>query len=184
MKLLASLLVAFTLSCSRPEPLAVFQTIPDFQLTMQSGTTLDSSRALRGRVWVADFIFVNCTGPCPRMSSQMSQVQNGLAGVGDVRFVSLTVDPDRDTPEALAAYARRHGADPARWFFLTGDKGTLHRLCRESFLLGSVDGGLDHSTRFVLVDRRGRVRRYYDSSEAGTVTRVITDVRRLLQEPA
>lgn len=182
MKPLAALCFLLVAACSRNEPFEVFNTVPDFRLISESGAEFASSRQLKGKVWVANFIFTTCKGPCPRMTSQMRRVQDGLVNE-DIRMVSFTVDPEHDTPEALAAYAKRNGADPARWNFLTGPQADLHRLAREVFLLGNVDGKLEHSTRFVLIDRGGRIRRYYDSSEAGSIAHLIGDVRRLMQEP-
>src|SRR5208282_1413256 len=106
-----------------------------------------------------------CSGPCPRMSSQMHQVQKALSGRDGVRLVSFTVDPAHDTPEVLAAYGHNFEAQTGRWFFLTGSQPVLQHLCRDVFLLGDVDGSLDHSTRFVLIDQASRVRGFYDTSE-------------------
>lgn len=167
-------------ACSRRAPeLEVFNTIPEFTLTAHTKEEFSSRRELAGRVWIANFIFTTCTGPCPRMSTQMRQVQTGLAGSPGVRMVSFTVDPDRDTPEALDAYARRYNAEPGRWFFLTGARETLHDLSMKGFMLGSIAGNLDHSTRFALVDRQGRVRKYYSSHEPGSIPQLIEDARLL-----
>ena len=114
--LLALLLLA---GCSAKPPLPSYGVVPDFTLTDQNGAAF-SSAALDKRVWIADFIFTNCPGPCPRMSSQMHQVQTALASDDGVRFVSFTVDPARDTPMVLTAYSKHFEADPAKWFFLTG----------------------------------------------------------------
>jgi cytochrome oxidase Cu insertion factor (SCO1/SenC/PrrC family) len=113
------------------------------------------------------------------MSSQMRKVQQQLAGTG-VEFVSFTVDPDRDTPEVLAAYARRFQADTATWHFLTGPKETLHHLNRKVFLLGDITPELDHSTRFVLVDRKSRIRGYYTTSQPDETEKLVADARSLL----
>jgi protein SCO1/2 len=170
-------------SCARnSEPLPVVSQIPPFTLTAEDGGEFRSADRLAGKIWVADFIFTTCTGPCPRMSRQMKQVHDKLAASADVHFVSFTVDPKNDTPWALAAYARRYGADPARWSFLTGNIETLHALKREAFKLGSVDGSTDHSTRFVLVDRRGRVRKFYGTLDASPVTELLADIGRLRNE--
>ena len=170
-------------ACSTARPPEVFGNVPEFRLTEQSGQDFDSA-ALRGKVWVADFIYTNCTGPCPRMSSQMRQVQTGVKNLPDVRLLSFTVDPARDTPEVLTAYARRYHAESGRWYFLTGSRGTLQLLNREAFKLGNVDGSLDHSTRFVLVDRRGRIRGYYLTAEGDAVQRLLADLRIVYKEPA
>lgn len=164
----------------RPE-LPVYGHVPDFQLTAETGQAFDR-RALDAKVWVADFIFTHCTGPCPRMSSQMRRVQAAVAGLAEVRLVSFTVDPERDTPSALADYARRFHAQPGRWFFLTGDPATLHSLDCDAFKLGSVDGSMNHSTHFVLVDRHSRIRGYYGTAEEDPTSRLIRDIRQLLKE--
>ena len=111
----------------------------------------------------------------------MRRVQTLVTGLADVRMVSFSVDPDRDTPAALAEYAKRFHAQPG-WFFLTGDRTTLDALDRRAFMLGNVDGSLQHSTRFVLVDRKGRIRGYYGTSEDDPTARLIVDIRRLEKE--
>jgi len=185
MRLQALALCLVLAACSQPRALPTFNTIPEFTLTSHTGSQFRSAEQLKGRVWIADFIFTTCTGPCPRMSSQMRRVQESLADVPGIRVVSFTVDPNRDSPDVLAAYARRQNADPARWFFLTGPAETLHMLKRQAFLLGNVDGkNLDHSTRFVLVDPQGRVRQYYDTSEPASIPTLIADARRLADRPS
>jgi protein SCO1/2 len=172
-----------SVSCApKTTPLATFNTVGPFVLTSQTGDRFDSATTLRDKVWVADFIFTTCTGPCPRMSSHMKRVQESLKDLPDVMFVSFTVDPENDTPTALAEYAKRYSAAPGRWYFLTGGKDTLHKLKREAFMLGSVDGSLEHSTRFILIDKLGRVRKYYDTDEGNIVPELRADVVSLLRE--
>jgi protein SCO1 len=174
--------VLLAAGCGREHPpLEVFGEVPAFQLTSHRGTPFDSAKELRGRIWVANFIFTNCNGPCPRMSHQMRQVQDGTAGLPDVRMVSFTVDPARDTPEVLAAYGKRHHAGD-RWTFLTGSMEELHNLKRNVFLLGNVDGELNHSTRFVLVDKHSRIRAYYDTSEPSSIRQLLAGIRTLEKE--
>jgi protein SCO1 len=177
------LVLLLAISCSRREPLGHFNTIPDFQLIDQTGAPFLSTAQLRGKVWIADFIFTNCNGPCPRMGSQMRQVQTALAAIPDIRLVSFTVDPKRDTPEVLAAYAKRHAAQPGRWDFLTGEPDKLNELSLKSFLLSRLDDQLDHSTRFVLVDRQSQVRKYYDTTEPRSISDLIADARDLAGTP-
>jgi protein SCO1 len=163
-------------ACAPPQKLDVLGEVPDFELTAQDGKPFDS-RSLEGHVWVADFIFTNCPGPCPMMSSQMRKLQ--MQTGADVKLVSITVDPARDTPPVLAEYAKHFQYDPARWHFLTGDQAKLSALGTETFHLNSVDGSLNHSTRFALVDRRRRIRGYYSTGEDGFLTRLIRDIRTL-----
>jgi protein SCO1/2 len=159
----------------------VFGEVPAFHLTSQTGEPFDR-QSLDGKIWVADFIFSNCTSSCPRMSAQMGRLQRAVTEFADVRLISFSVDPRRDTPAVLTEYAARYHAEPGRWFFLTGDAKTLDALDRRAFMLGNVDGSLDHSTRFVLVDRRGKIRGYYGSSEDSPTARLIVDIRRLERE--
>jgi protein SCO1/2 len=172
--------------CSAKPPLLTYGMVSDFSLTDQNGNKF-SSDTLNNHVWVADFIYTNCPGPCPRMSSQMHQVQAALAGEDvvakeDARFVSFTVDPARDTPAVLTAYSKHFLADPATWYFLTGDKAALNHLSFDVFHLSAVDGTLEHSTRFTLVDRRGRIRGFYSTFDKDAVPTLIADAKRLLKE--
>lgn len=167
----------------KPKPLPVLGEVPDFVLTDQQGKEFHGS-SLKGKVWVANFIFTNCTGPCPRMSSRMMRLQGETAPFGQVKLVSFTVDPARDTPEVLAAYAKRFQAEPDRWRFLTGPRAELHHLSREAFRVGNVDGTLNHSTHFVLVDQRARIRGYYGMSDSDVLEQLVRDIKRLLEESA
>ena len=156
-------------------------TVPAFTLTAQTGQQF-SGETLRGHVWIADFIFTNCPGPCLRMSTFLGRVQKATAQFPDIRLVSFTIDPARDTPSALAAFASKYQADPSRWTFLTGPQPTLQMLSRDTFKLGDVDGTMNHSTRFVLIDRKGRIRGYYFTTDTDPVSKVAADARRLRKE--
>lgn len=171
----------FLTACARQEPLPVYGQVPDFVLTAQDGREFHGA-SLRGRIWVADFIFTNCTGPCPRMTAQMKWVQKQTAAMPNVDLVSFTIDPARDTPEVLADYARKFQAEPQRWHFLTGAQPVLHQLNRYAFKLGDVNGALAHSTRFVLVDQQGRVRGYYGTDEEDGLKPLLGDIRCLAGE--
>ena len=160
-----------------PPPLPEYGAIPDFTLTDRGGQPF-AGHSLRGKIWVADFMFTNCPGPCPRMSSRLHQVQEDTAKIADVALVSFTIDPANDTPAVLAGYAKEHAAS-ARWHFLTGPQATLHQLCRYAFKLGDVDGSLTHSTKFVLVDRNLQIRGYYDSFDPESMQQLEADIRRL-----
>ena len=183
MKFLVVAAFAFLLSsCGRSgAALPVFYDVPEFQLTGQNSQPFNS-QALTGRIWVADFIYTTCPGPCPRMTSQMREVQDAVKEIPDVDLVSFTVDPARDTPEVLAAYAQAHHADTQRWHFLTGPQPALQTLDRDVFKLGNLDASLEHSTRFVLVDRRSRIRGYYETSEPGAIPKIIEAIHMLAGE--
>lgn len=162
-------------------PLPVLTQLPDFQLVERNGQTLGLAD-LRGKVWIADFIFTRCPGPCPRMSSRMTSLQRDLSGNDGLRLVSITVDPDFDTQAVLAKYAAQYQAEEGRWFFLTGDKTAIHQLAKSGFLVGGVDDVTLHTTRFVLIDRQGRVRGYYSSSDEDELQKLRNDARALLRE--
>jgi len=167
-------------ACDSNSGLPIYNSVPQFTLTDQTGAPFDSVK-LNNHIWVADFIFTNCPGPCPRMSSQMRQVQTALA-YADVKIVSFTIDPERDTPQVLADYSVHFGARPGVWYFLTGPVQTLQHLDHDVFQLGDIDGTLQHSTRFILVDRKSRVRGFYQTSEPNEVPRLIADAKSLLRE--
>ncbi len=157
--------------------------VPPFQLTDQNGESYGSQQ-LQGKIWIADFVYSTCPGPCPMISSRMSETQKPLRDT-DVKLVSFSVDPQHDTPAVLKDYAERLKAQPGRWHFLTGDKGTIYRLSREGFKLATEDGGTGgpiHSTRMILVDRSGQIRGYYDATDADAITRLLADTHHLLQE--
>ena len=175
-------LAALLSSCSiKREPLPEYGSVPEFALTAQDGQSFES-KTLAGKIWVADFIYTTCPGPCPRMTSQMHEVQQAVGKIADVRLVSFTVDPARDTPPVLREYARVHGAAAGLWYFLTGPQATLQMLDKDAFKLGDVNGRLEHSTRFVLVDGKSRIRGYYDTSESDAIRHVVADVEALARE--
>jgi protein SCO1/2 len=174
---------ALILASCRSTPLPVYGAVPDFTLTAQSGEPFRGA-SLDGSVWVADFFFTHCTGPCPRMSSRFRRLEKSFPARNDLKLVSFTVDPERDDAAVLAEYARRFGAEPGRWFFLTGPMPELNRMSRTVFMLGNVDGQLDHSTRFVLVDRKRQIRGFYRSEESDSMEQLTRDIRALLKEKA
>lgn len=171
-------------SRTRDEPLT-FGKIPEFELIERSGRTVTGAE-LDGRIWVADFIFTNCGGTCPMMTYQMGKLDQALPA--QVRLVSFTVDPTRDTPEVLADYADRNAVESDRWLFLTGARDDLYRLAQEGFHLavddtiGTTIEPITHSSRFALIDRTGEIRNYYDGTSLAAVDEIIRDVEALLDE--
>ena len=153
------LALAALTGCATGPSLPSYGVVPDFRLTDQSGSVFESKQRLDGKVWVANFIFTNCSGPCPRMSSQFRKLSSEVPATPDFRLVSFTIDPARDTPVALATYGRRFG----------------------TFHLARIDGSLEHGTRFVLVDRKSRIRGYYDSADEENMRKLVTDIGSLLR---
>lgn len=178
-------------ACSGPEEeIPTYFAAPAFRLTDQTGATF-SSDALRGKVWIASFFFTSCRTVCPLITSKTGNVRRRLAAHGDdVWFVSLSVDPERDTPEALREYARRMHAEAPNWRFLTGSRQALTRTITGGFKQVMQDNPSDgsnadllHGTRLALVDRRGRVRGFYETDGAG-LDRLVSFAERLLAEEA
>ncbi len=161
-------------------PLPVFGSVAAFDLTERSGSRL-SLGDLQGKPWVASFIFTNCPNQCPMMSHKMSLLQQTLPA--DVRLVSFSVDPERDSPEALAKYAADFKAEEARWLFLTGNKGSIAEVLTSFHMNNSDDPNL-HSLRFVLVDDQSVIRGYYDSSDKEALKKLANDVQALKREAA
>jgi protein SCO1/2/putative membrane protein len=146
--------------------------IEDFSLTNMDGRTITKA-ALLGRPWAVCFVFTKCLGPCPRVTQQLKALQDRLKK-SDIRLVTLTVDPARDTPEVLQNYAKLNGADPERWYFLSGDQAAIYRLIQHSFRMPvqEVNGpnrqeGFEviHSTNVMLVDRHGVVQGKFNAAK-------------------
>lgn len=173
----------------RGDALPILGSVPEFRLVERSGRTVTDAD-LAGHPWVANFIFTSCAGVCPTLSASMARLRETLRDTApDVRSVSLSVDPARDTPAVLQEYARRYGADENGWLFLTGERETLHRLIQDGFRLSVAerspeeDAGagelITHSDRFVLVDARSRIRGYYRLSEPDALPKLVDDVLKL-----
>lgn len=173
-----------SVSCTDPaEKLPVYNQVPHFNLTDSSGRPFDSN-SLKGKVWIADFIYTNCPGPCPRMTSQMHGVERKIEGDEDVRIVSFSVDPARDSPPVLNDFAHRFGGPTAHWSFLTGAPETLHNLARNVFMVGDLVGVMDHSTKFMVIDKKGRVRGYYSTFDPKAIETLLHDVNALRRSRA
>jgi cytochrome oxidase Cu insertion factor (SCO1/SenC/PrrC family) len=166
--LLALLCMAGLLSVAGRKPaLPIYGQVADFTLTNEDGqaTTLAD---LTNHVWVADIIFTRCAGPCPRMTSQMKSLQDALPQGSGAKLVTLTTDPDYDSPEILKRYGQHFGANFNRWIFLTGSKNEIAGLAAGSLKLGSTPvafadrkDSVDlfiHTTIFVVMDKHAQMR--------------------------
>lgn len=166
---------------------ARFSKVPPFSLMERSGrqVTLDS---MRGKVWIADFVFTNCPDICPLLNSRIAGIQKELLASGEnVAIVSFSVDPANDTPEVLRDYADHLGADP-RWLFMTGNKAQLQKIAMEGFLMafyneeGMAPADISHSSKIALVDQDGVVRRFYEGVTQDESAKIVADVKTLLKE--
>ena len=156
--------------------LPVYFQVSDFSLTNQNNQPVGLAD-LKGKVWVADIIFTRCTGPCPKITRAMKQLQDALPARSEAKFVTLTSDPEYDTPAILKAWAEHFGADSNRWMFLTGTKGQIRNVATNGLKLVALpkepqqradeNDLFIHSTVFVLIDRQGRCRGSYETYGEG-----------------
>lgn len=172
------------------EGLKVLGVVPQFSLIERDGRQITLSD-LKDKLWIVNFIYTNCPDTCPIQSAQMRDIQDEFQKEENMRLVSITVDPRRDTPKVLSEYAKRFNADPGHWLFLTGEKEAIYKLAQEGFRLGAVElphekrlesgATHTHSPRFVLVDRVAQIRGYYVSIDAEAMTRLRRDLKILLR---
>ena len=180
-----------TQQSDQPDPLIQ---LPRFMLTDKAGNSFTSDQ-LMGKVWIADFVFTRCQGPCPMITLQMAKVENKLKqdpNWGDIRLVTFTVDPDYDTPKVLSEHAQRVDVQTSNWLWLTGQRKQMWDLINNEFklMVGTNEiagddpghGLITHSTKFVLVDRKMRIRGYYNALDGEEITRLYRDLNIVLAE--
>jgi protein SCO1 len=192
--LLLSALLLSVSACTRTPPTLpareqapILYPLGDFTLTERSGRQV-SKADLLGKVWVASFVFVRCTGPCPQVTTTMARLQQDVADLADVRLVTFTVDPARDDPAELRKYADHFHADKERWLFLTGDEKDIHSLLQDSFKVATVRNEkakpgeeFEHSTLLAVVDRQGNVRGYgHGTGDADDVDKELKKLKEMV----
>lgn len=171
----------------RPIVLQAARPVAAFTLTERSGrfVTRDS---LLGSIWIADFFYTDCPGICRNLGARMAELQKKLSNAPDVKLVSFSVDPERDTPEVLKAYAERYGADPERWLFLTGKKADMQALVVESFMLAfgenpdpkaKPEDRITHSSKLALVDAEGKIHGYYEALSPDSIGQLLDAIDKL-----
>jgi cytochrome oxidase Cu insertion factor (SCO1/SenC/PrrC family) len=195
--LLAYLLTGLQSRTSRVQHLPVIGTVNNFALTNQSGAAISLAN-LRGKVWVADIIFTRCAGPCLKMCRQMKELQDSLPADSRAKLVTLTTDPDYDTPPVLTKHALRFDADTNRWMFLTGTKKEVGMLAANGLKLSAVEiepakrasenDLFIHSTRFVIMDKQVRLRGVFETDGEGVdwqaeKKKILAAVKQLEREP-
>jgi protein SCO1 len=176
--------IARTMAIQLPPPLPVLGTLPDFKFTNQYGQDFGADQ-LKGRVWVANFIFSRCPTECPRFTKEMFKLQHRGRGLGQqFHLVSFSVDPEHDTPEVLLEFAKKYRVSPRAWTFLTGDPEQIKHTVVDGLKISmgrdpkKDDDDLTaifHGTHFVLVDAKMQIRGYYDSHEDDAVDRLLRD---------
>lgn len=176
---------------SKSPALPIYSQVADFNLTNQIGEAV-SLASLQGKIWVGDVIFSRCAGPCPQMTKNMQALQSALEGDDSVKLVSLTTDPEFDTPEILEKYGARYDVKPSKWWFLTGDKEEIVRLAVDGLKLTAVERTPEerespsdlfiHSTLFVVVDQQGRLRAAIPGLESGWKAKTLEIIRAIRNE--
>ncbi|HKY64338.1 MAG TPA: SCO family protein [bacterium] len=197
---IAGVLMILCLAACQRKELPVLGQIPEFKLTSQDAKPF-TQEEMKGKVWVADFIFTSCGGACPLMTERMKKSiqaslleMKGEGGEPPAKIVSFSVDPERDSPEVLAQYAKNHGAEPGIWVFLTGPLDEITRTVVQGFKIsmGKVPSQAPnqdeiwevvHGEQFLLIDAQGRIRGYY-SSEGSDLRRLLTDLKSLIKGSA
>ncbi len=178
-----------SLNRTLPPELPIIAQVPDFELISENGQRF-GSKDLKGRVYLANFVFARCPSVCPKMLADLEKIQKRVRGTGKkVAIVTFTVDPEHDNEKVLFDLARKHKANPFTWTFLTGtDKDAMFKLYRDGFKVGVEKNPKDlfdiaHSEKIVLVDGENRVRGYY-SFETNDVNKLMIDVGLLINRPA
>jgi protein SCO1/2 len=157
----------------------LYHKIPYFEFTNQDGNKV-SSNDLLGNIYVADFFFATCPTICPKMTTNMSYIQNKFKEKSDLKFISITVNPKNDTPKVLKEYAQKVHANTESWNFLTGDKEKIYDIAFNGFFVSTMKasiapGGFLHSQMLILVDRKGHIRGYFDGTIYSEMKKDLTD---------
>lgn len=173
----SALIVIYLANKSRSE-LPVLGEVPDFQFTERSGSSFDNNN-MKGIINIVNFFFTTCQGPCPIMNARVAELYQKYSTTDQVRFVSISVDPKRDSLAVLRKYAQDFGVTDNRWIFLRGELDEIHRVSEEGFMLAG-DLPTIHSTKLVLVDRNNRIRGYYDSFDEESLRLLTVHVKELL----
>jgi len=159
----------------------VWGEVPEFEFATQSNQ-LFGLEEMKGKLTVVDFIFTNCQMVCPILASRFTELYDLYEGSDIVQFVSITVDPERDTPEVLHAYAADLGVTDNRWVFLRAPLDNVVALCEKGFMLAADDLPGGHTSKLILVDEQGRIRNYYDGMDESHLEFLKTDIRQLASE--
>jgi protein SCO1/2 len=163
-----------------------YHTISDFQLFNQNGDTI-TQEYYRDKIYIADFFFTTCQTICPIMTDHMLQIQEELKDDPEVLLLSHTVIPKADSVPQLKKYALEKGVNDSKWNLVTGDKKQIYNLARKSYLAAKTegDGGafdMIHTENFVLVDKKNRIRGFYDGTDPGAIEQLLEDLRILKKE--
>lgn len=163
-----------------------YHTVKPFCFTNQYGEKV-TEETVKGKIYVTDFFFTTCQSICPIMSTELERVYKQFSFRDDVLILSHTVSPEEDSVNVMMDYAKLHGVKDKKWLFLTGDKKHLYDMARTSYLLNAEEGNGDeddfiHTQNFALVDKERHLRGFYDGTDSLDVSRLITDLKLLIEE--
>ena len=173
--------------CHREPDLPTFGVVPDFSLTDQVGNPF-TRETMKGRTWIAAFVFTRCPSACPRVTRAMRDLQvKAVQRNAKIHLVSFSVDPEFDTPVVLRSYAKEYSADLVNWSFVTGNAEMIQKTAEQGLKIAAqgkadptkADFGITHGTQLVLVDARGTIRGYYASNDDAALARLLDDATRL-----
>ncbi len=158
-----------------------FHTVADFSLINQNGDTI-TQKDYENKIYVADFFFTRCTGPCPIMTNNMNKIQDAFLNDNAVMLLSLSVTPDIDSVSVLREYANNKGVIDSKWNVTTGNKKHIYELARKSYFAVAEqgDGGLQdfiHTSKFILIDKEKQIRGIYDGTNDADIKRIISDIK-------
>jgi protein SCO1 len=166
----------------------IFRQVPAFSFIDQNNKPVNQSLT-KGKIYVANFFFARCGTICPKMSSQLTRVQEAFKDHSDVLLLSHTVDPQNDTPAVLKEYAKRYEAIGGKWFFLTGDKKALYDMAIKGYfvpvsdaseydkMIKNIDEAFIHSEKLILIDKEGYMRGFYDGTDKKEIDRLILEIK-------
>ena len=163
-----------------------YHKIADFNLTNQNGETITQD-TYEGKIYVADFFFTTCQTICPIMTDHMYQIQKEFLNDSEVMLLSHSVTPNIDSVAQLKKYAKEKGVNDAKWNLVTGDKKQIYELARKSYLAVKTDGNGDqydmiHTENFLLIDKKRRVRGFYDGTNPEDIQKLLEDIETLKDE--
>ena len=177
---------------NQPKMDTVFHTIPNWKLTDENGKEF-LGQSLKGKIYVADFFFTRCGSICPKMSTELTRLQDTFFKEQEVQIASFSVDPVHDTPEMLRQYAKKYDAKTGKWHFLTGTKTQIYPLAVKGYFIPVADASeydkavkspdetFIHSEKLILVDKEGYIRGFYDGTDKKDVDRLVLEIRVLLK---
>ena len=163
----------------------VYHTIPFWSFTNQDNQVM-SSQDYEDKIYITDFFFTHCPGVCPELLKSLKHIQHELKNV-DVEIISHTVDPKNDTPERLKWYVEKNEVDTHNWNFLTGVQQDIYELGVNGYLVPNQEdalapGGFLHSEKLMLIDKKNRIRGFYNGRDKESVAKLIEDVNLLVNE--